>query len=161
MKTIEAEIKTYRTNAILFVGEEDIYRIDWDGYEFITPQEYYEWIDEVLEPANGCKNYDHVRTMLEISTDYLRPDESKRYSVCYEPDPSGYNSRYVGSVSDYCDGGYVDPILMSKEQAEELLSELDNYVRNEEDFDGCREEALYRYEKNEWGFVIMDEWAVI
>lgn len=85
--------------------------------------------------------------------------KEKNYTVIYSPNSDDANDRYVGSVSDYVAGGFPDPIRMAKEDAEELLQELDNYVRNEEDFgsDDNREQALWAYDKNEWGFSIVED----
>ena len=70
---MKAEIKTYRTNAVLFVGE-DFVDVNWDGMEFDNPVEYKEWIDEQLEAAEECENYAELRASLEAATDHLRPD---------------------------------------------------------------------------------------
>lgn len=72
-ETYGATIKTYPNNAILFV-DGDAHDINWDGMEFENKREYYDWIAEVLMPADMCDNYDDVRMSLEIATDYLRPD---------------------------------------------------------------------------------------
>lgn len=74
-----------------------------------------------------------------------------KYAVCYFPNAT--EIRYVGSVSDYIGGGFADPVLMCKEDAESLLDELDNYVRDKEVFSD-RDAALYAYDHNEWGFGI-------
>ncbi len=153
---MKAIIKTYQTNATLTVGDQ-FFTIDWDGMEFHTRDEYKEWIDEEMTPASECENYNEVRLSLEIATDYLRPNEEKNYIVIYSPTEDSMDDRYVGSVSDYISGGFCDPIYMTKEQAEELVAELDNYVRNEEDFGANREQALYAYEKKEWGFVMVED----
>ena len=86
-------------------------------------------------------------------------DPEENYTVIYSPNGDDANDRYVGSVSDYQAGGFPDPIRMTKEEADELLQELDNYVRNEEDFgsDENREQALWTYDKNEWGFCIVED----
>ena len=79
----------------------------------------------------------------------------KKYAVVYTPnahDP--YAERYVGSIWDYQQGGCPDPIELDKEQADTLLQELDNYVRNDEDFGDNREQALWAYENGGWGFWI-------
>lgn len=70
--TTKAEIRTYQTNANLFV-DNNVYTIFWDGLTFGTPAEYSEWIAEELTPAAAADNYDEVRQALEIATDYLRP----------------------------------------------------------------------------------------
>ena len=69
---MKANIKTYKTIAALFVNEK-YYTIDWDGLEFDNKEEYYEWITEVMKPAMKCTNYEEVKLVLEIATDYLRP----------------------------------------------------------------------------------------
>jgi hypothetical protein len=74
-----------------------------------------------------------------------------KYAVVYN---SGSESKYVGSLSDYKCGEFsADPILMSEEDANELLYELDKYVRKEE-FADCtdRDAALHSYYNSEWGF---------
>lgn len=82
----------------------------------------------------------------------------KTFAVVY----NGGNDqeKYVGSVSDYISGEMsIDPILMSEEEANELLKELDSYVRNEEYIgktDEDNEQAHWAYEKGEWGFGIED-----
>lgn len=63
------------------------------------------------------------------------------------------DSCYVGSILDYKAGGMSDFIPMSKKEAEQLLQDLDNYVRNEEQFKD-REAALWSYEHKGWGFAI-------
>lgn len=68
----KAVIKTYQTNADLFLPDGTIERIDWDGLEFDNDAGYNEWISEQLKSANACDNYDEIRTQLEIVTDYLR-----------------------------------------------------------------------------------------
>lgn len=76
----------------------------------------------------------------------------KKYAIIYAID--GFETRYVGSILDYRDGGLTDPILMSKEEAENLLSELNNYVKNEfigkTDYDN--EQAHWTFERGIWGF---------
>lgn len=72
---MKANIKTYKTNAYLFVDEKS-YTIEWDGLEFDNEEEYYGWITEVMEPAMGCSNYEEVKLSLEIATDYMRPIRS-------------------------------------------------------------------------------------
>lgn len=74
----------------------------------------------------------------------------KNFAVCYRKN-SGDGGNYVASVRDYKDGGVADPVMMTKEEAEGLLAELDNYVRNEE---GLDEEQLWAYEKKGWGFTV-------
>ena len=69
---MKAEIKTYRTNAILF-ADGNACTIDWDGVEFDNAEEYGEWIAEQLAPAAAAQNYDEIKMSLEIATDYLRP----------------------------------------------------------------------------------------
>ena len=78
----------------------------------------------------------------------------KNFAVVY----NGYNdvSKYIGSLSDYkCNEMSSDPILMSEEDANALLEELDNYVRKEE-FADCtdKDAALQSYFNSEWGFQI-------
>ena len=67
-------------------------------------------------------------------------------------------SKYVGSLSDYKAGEFsADPILMSEDEANELLYELDKYVRKEEFADWTdRDTALQSYFNSEWGFSIED-----
>ncbi len=69
---MKATIKTFRTNATLFIND-NAHTIDWDGVEFDTTEEYSEWIAEELTPAAGADNYDAIKLSLEIATDYLRP----------------------------------------------------------------------------------------
>ena len=78
----------------------------------------------------------------------------KTYSVKYFP--NGNTSKYVGSIADYKDGGSTDFIPMSKEQARQLLSELNEYVKTEYigKNDDENEQAHYAFEKGEWGFAI-------
>jgi len=71
------------------------------------------------------------------------------YAVVYYP--NGQEMKYVGSVADYQDGGFADPVMMTKEEAEQLVADLDHYVRNEEQFSD-RDAALWAYEHKEWGF---------
>jgi hypothetical protein len=77
----------------------------------------------------------------------------KTYSVQYFPNGNMVDARYVGSLADYKDGGTCDFIPMGRKEAEQLLQDLDNYVRNEEQFTD-RDAVLYAYEHNEWGFAI-------
>lgn len=65
------KIKTYKTNANLFIGDETFY-INWDGLEFDSEEEYNEWINEQISPAADCDNYDDLKEILEIATDYIR-----------------------------------------------------------------------------------------
>lgn len=79
-----------------------------------------------------------------------------KYAVVYN---GGNNeSKYVGSLSDYKSGEFsANPILMSEDEANELLKELDNYVRNVEfigDTNEDNEQVHWAYEKHEWGFQI-------
>lgn len=77
-----------------------------------------------------------------------------KYAVVY----NGGNdvSKYVGSLSDYKCGEFsADPILMSEDEANKLLNDLDDYVRNEEYIgktDEDNEQAHWAYDKHEWGF---------
>ena len=106
------------------------------------------------------EDMERVKTELPEVWYYIQAlDEEKNYTVIYSPNGDDANDRYVGSVSDYVAGGFPDPIRMTKEDAEELLQELDNYVRNEEDFgnDDNRDQALWAYDKNEWGFCIVED----
>lgn len=81
-----------------------------------------------------------------------------KYAVVY----NGGNdeSKYVGSLLDYKCGEFsAYPILMSEDEANELMKDLDNYVRNEEYIgktDEDNEQAHCAYEKGEWGFSIED-----
>lgn len=83
----------------------------------------------------------------------------KKYAIIYSID--GFETRYVGSILDYRDGGLTDPILMSKEEAENLLSELNDYVKNEfigkTDYDN--EQAHWTFERGIWGFKL-DEFDI-
>ncbi len=85
--------------------------------------------------------------------------KEKNYTVIYSPNSNDADDRYVGSVSDYQAGGFQDPIRMTKEEADALLQELDNYVRNEEDFgsDDNREQALWAYDHSDWGFCVVED----
>lgn len=78
------------------------------------------------------------------------------YSVQYNAG-SG-EVKYVGSISDYQDGGTTDIIPMTKQEAEQLLQDLDHYVRTKEQFGNGtpeeREQALWAYDHKEWGFQI-------
>jgi len=80
----------------------------------------------------------------------------KNFAVVY----NGGNDqeKFVGSLMDYKAGEFsADPILMSEEEANELLEELDNYVRNEEyigDSDNENDAAHWNYEHGRWGFQV-------
>lgn len=78
----------------------------------------------------------------------------KKYTVIYYP--NGNESKYVGSISDYQDGGVADPVLMSKAEAEELMADLTEYVKNEYigKNDADNEQAHYAFEQGKWGFDI-------
>lgn len=78
----------------------------------------------------------------------------KNYAVNYYP--NGNESKYVGSISDYQDGGVADPVLMSKAEAEELMADLTEYVKNEYigKSDADNEQAHYAFEHGKWGFDI-------
>ena len=82
----------------------------------------------------------------------------KTFAVVYNGGDD--QEKYVGSLSDYISGEMsIDPILMSEDEANELLKELDNYVRNEEYIgkaDEDNEQAHWAYEKGEWGFYVED-----
>lgn len=75
-----------------------------------------------------------------------------KYAVIYFNEQG--QDKYVGSLMDYkaCEFS-ADPILMSEKEANELLYELDNYVRNNE-FAECtdRDAILHSYYNSEWGF---------
>lgn len=75
-----------------------------------------------------------------------------KYAVVY----NGGNdeSKYVGSLMDYKAGEFsADPILMSEDEANELMKDLDYYVRNEEFKNNDNADAaLYAYEQGRWGF---------
>ena len=80
----------------------------------------------------------------------------KNFAVVY----NGGNDqeKYVGSLMDYKAGEFsADPILMSEEEANELIKELDDYVRNEEYIGTNNDEnevAHWSYVKGKWGFQI-------
>lgn len=78
----------------------------------------------------------------------------KKYAVIYYP--NGNENKYVGSISDYQDGGVADPVLMSKAEAEELMADLTEYVKNEYigKNDADNEQAHYAFEQGQWGFDI-------
>lgn len=57
--------------------------------------------------------------------------------------------KYVGSISDYQDGGFADPVLMSEDEAQNLVLSLNKYVREHEP-----EESVEAFERDEWGFAI-------
>lgn len=80
--------------------------------------------------------------------------EKMKYAVVYYP--NGNESKYVGSISDYQDGGVADPVLMSKSEAEELMADLTEYVKNEYigKNDADNEQAHYAFEQGQWGFNI-------
>jgi len=80
----------------------------------------------------------------------------KNFAVVYNGGDD--QEKYVGSLMDYKAGEFsADPILMSEEEANELLEVLDNYVRNEEFADSAdRDAALHAYFNSEWGFSIED-----
>lgn len=79
-----------------------------------------------------------------------------KYAVVY----NGGNdeSKYVGCLDDYKCGEFsADPILMSEDEANELMKDLDNYVRNEEYIghnDDENDAAHWNYEKGRWGFQV-------
>ena len=77
-----------------------------------------------------------------------------KYAVVYYP--NGSESKYVGSISDYQDGGVADPVLMTKAEAEELMADLTEYVKNEYigKNDADNEQAHYAFEQGQWGFDI-------
>lgn len=77
-----------------------------------------------------------------------------KYAVVYYP--NGNESKYVGSISDYQDGGVADPVLMSKSEADELMADLTEYVKNEYigKNDADNEQAHYAFEQGQWGFDI-------
>lgn len=79
-----------------------------------------------------------------------------KYAVVYNA--GNDESKYVGSLSEYKCGEFsADPILMSEEEANELMKDLDNYVRNVEYIgktDEDNEQAHWAYDKHEWGFNI-------
>lgn len=85
-----------------------------------------------------------------------------KYAVVY----NGGNdeSKYVGSLSEYKCGEFsANPILMSEEEANELMKDLDNYVRNVEYIgktDEDNEQAHWAYDKHEWGFQV-EEFDII
>lgn len=78
----------------------------------------------------------------------------KRYAVEYYP--GGQVVKYVGSVSDYCDGGSDDAVMMTEDEANELIKDLNSYVKNEYigKTDEENEMAHWSFEKGEWGFGI-------
>jgi len=57
--------------------------------------------------------------------------------------------KYVGSISDYQDGGFADPVLMSEDEAQNLVLALNKYVREHEP-----EESVEAFNRDEWGFAI-------
>ena len=77
-----------------------------------------------------------------------------KYAVAYYP--NGNESKYVGSISDYQDGGVADPVMMSQAEAEELMADLTEYVKNEYigKNDADNEQAHYAFEQGKWGFDI-------
>ena len=79
-----------------------------------------------------------------------------KYAVVYFNEQG--QDKYVGSLMDYKAGEFsADPILMSDAEANELLEELDNYVRNEEFKNNDNADAaLYAYEQGRWGFYVED-----
>jgi len=85
-----------------------------------------------------------------------------KYAVIY----NGGNdeSKYIGCLDDYKCGEFsADPILMSEDDANELMKDLDNYVRNEEYIgktDEDNEQAHWAYDNHEWGFQV-EEFDII
>lgn len=75
-----------------------------------------------------------------------------KYAVIYYPNQN--DVRYVASINDYRDGGFADPILMERQQAEELVVELNEYVERE--YIGINDDenrrAHYAFEDGQWGF---------
>lgn len=70
---------------------------------------------------------------------------------------SGNDSdKYVGSISDYQDGGFADPVLMSEDEAQKLYDDLTAYVEAERigENDEDNEQAHAAFAKGEWGFSI-------
>lgn len=138
MKTMNATIKTYKTNATLFVNDNS-YTIDWDGMEFDSVEEYDEWISESLTPAKECGNYNDVRQSLEIVTDYLRPEVHRGWLVyMYVGDkPCGY----VATTDDIDKDGWVDInvedfIFASEEDADEAIASFCVYCK-EKEYQNC------------------------
>lgn len=84
----------------------------------------------------------------------MKATDNKIFAVRYTP--GNDIDKYVGSVSDYKDGGFADPILMTEAEAEELLAELQDYVKTERigKNDWENEVAHHAYEKGMWGFSI-------
>lgn len=78
----------------------------------------------------------------------------KKYAIMYFPNAD--TIKYVGSIYDYQQGGFPDPVLMTKEEAETTLKDLKEYVKDEyigkDDLDN--EAAHYAFDKGEWGFAI-------
>lgn len=79
-----------------------------------------------------------------------------KYAVVYFNEQG--QDKYVGSLMDYKSGEFsADPILMSEEEANELLSDLNDYVRNKEFKDDENADvALYAFEHGRWGFYVED-----
>jgi len=78
-----------------------------------------------------------------------------KYSVNYS-NGNEFKLKYVGSIQDYKDGGLCDPILMEKDEAEELLNDLNEYVCEEYigSNDDENELAHNSFERGGWGFSI-------
>ena len=82
--------------------------------------------------------------------------EKKNCAVEYFPD--GNTIRFVGSMEDYRCGGLSDPVMMTRSEAEELVSQLDEFVKHEYigDNDSDNEQAHRAYEHKEWGFGVFE-----
>ena len=103
---MKAEIKTYRTNAVLCVGE-DFINVNWDGMEFDNPVDYAEWIDEQLVAAEECENYGDVKASLEAATDHLRPEHKVEDVELTKHNNGGdYLSWTLDGAEQWCQGEF-------------------------------------------------------
>lgn len=103
---MEATINNYRVNATLFVDGES-YDINWDGMVFDNRTDYSEWIDEQLEAAEECENYDEVRRTLEAATDHLRPDHKvEDVELAKHNNGGDYLSWTLDGAEQWCQGEF-------------------------------------------------------
>lgn len=78
----------------------------------------------------------------------------KSFAVVYCPNSE--DMKYVGSVSDYIAGGMPDPVLMTEQEANDLVDELTKYV-DEEQLGSTEMEnkiAHDAFDAGEWGFKV-------
>ena len=80
----------------------------------------------------------------------------KSFAVVYCPNEKSEDEKYVGSVSDYTQGGCADPILMTKEEADALVDELTKYVDAEVigNTEMENQNAHDAFDWGDWGFKV-------